>query len=51
MTAEWKTWSSTAHDCDWPIYFVTDRADYLESGVLVRESTLDAEDIMREAMK
>lgn len=49
--AMWGTWDITALDCDYAIIRATDRADWRESGVQVRENTLNAWGIMSEAMK
>ena len=50
-SAMWDTRDRTASDYYWPIYRATDRADWLESGVLVRENTLNASRCMAEATK
>ena len=47
---KWKTWSSTAIDGHYAIYYATDRADWRESGVLI-EDTLNAHDFMQEATR
>ena len=48
--ADVKTWGRTALRCHCAVYFVTDNADWLESGV-IGEDTLKAQDIMGEVTK
>ena len=48
--AMWETLERSASDCYYAIYFVTDNADRLESGVIF-EDTLRAQAIMEEVTK